>query len=248
MPWFDCAARRPIANNLGGNLTPVGAILHHQAGNGSLWGWFGNSASRVSAHFWIAKNGTIEQYVDTSRVAWHGMSLNARYVGIETEGCPGGRDEPLTDAQISAFARVYAEGHRRHGWPNAAISRDGDRGLGFHRMAVNTACPCPARLNARPLILSRAFGGAPPPPPPQPPGQVPPMRADYLGMTHNSRHPDVLTWQTRMRDRGWRITADGDYGPQSDQVCRQFQREKRLTVDGLVGPVTWRATWTAAIT
>ncbi len=55
-------------------------------------------------------------------------------------------------------------------------------------------------------------------------------------------------WQAQMRRRGWKISVDGDYGPGSAGVCRQFQRDKRLTVDGEVGPITWRATWNPPVT
>ncbi|MBO0815240.1 MAG: peptidoglycan-binding protein [Actinobacteria bacterium] len=51
---------------------------------------------------------------------------------------------------------------------------------------------------------------------------------------------DVRTWQQRMRTRGWTITVDGAYGPQSEAVCRNFQRQFGLQVDGIVGPITWR--------
>jgi len=50
---------------------------------------------------------------------------------------------------------------------------------------------------------------------------------------------DVRTWQQRMRDRGWTIAVDSWYGPQSERVCRQFQTNFRLQVDGIVGPITW---------
>lgn len=56
------------------------------------------------------------------------------------------------------------------------------------------------------------------------------------------------TWQERMRDRGWTIAVDDVYGPQSARVCAAFQREKALGVDGIVGPITWAAAWTAPIT
>jgi peptidoglycan hydrolase-like protein with peptidoglycan-binding domain len=53
------------------------------------------------------------------------------------------------------------------------------------------------------------------------------------------RGDDVRMWQQRMRDRGWTITVDGAYGPQSEGVCREFQRRFGLQVDGIVGPITW---------
>lgn len=170
MARFTCATWRPISNNLGGNITNnLGLILHHQAGNGSLFNFFNNPSAQVSAHFWVSKTGIIEQYVDTTRVAWHGRSLNSRYVGVETEGCPTSPyAEPLTDAAINALVKIYAEGADRHGWPNALASSDGQRGFGFHRMAVATGCPCDVRLNRRREILDKAFGTKPTPIPEPP--------------------------------------------------------------------------------
>lgn len=162
MPWFDCAARRQIGANTGGTLTPnLGLVLHHAVANGSLWNFFNSPSAQVSAHFWVAKDGRIEQYADSDRVTWHGKSLNSRYCGVETEGCTQGPAyaEPMTDAMIDALARIYAEGMRRHGWANAKANADGQKGLGYHRMAVQTACPCDVRLNQRDEILRRAGGG-----------------------------------------------------------------------------------------
>jgi hypothetical protein len=170
MARFSCATWRPISVNIGGNITSnLGLVLHHQAGNGSLYNFFNNSNSQVSAHFWVSKTGVIEQYVDTSRVAWHGRSLNSRYVGVETEGCPTSPyAEPLTDAAIQALARIYREGRDRHGWVNALANKDGQKGFGYHRMAVATGCPCDVRLNKRQAILNIAFGATPTPPTPTP--------------------------------------------------------------------------------
>lgn len=57
----------------------------------------------------------------------------------------------------------------------------------------------------------------------------------------------LATWQRRMKDRGWNITVDGYYGPQTGNAARQFQREAGLHVDGLIGKDTWAAAWTAPI-
>jgi hypothetical protein len=57
----------------------------------------------------------------------------------------------------------------------------------------------------------------------------------------------VREWQQQMADRGRRIRVDGVYGPGSDAVCRAFQQEIGLRVDGIVGAQTWDAAWTAKV-
>jgi len=164
---FDCATWKPVGNIGGPMKAQHGLLLHHAVADGSLHDQFNTPSSGVSAHFWVAQSGLIEQYVDTATVAWHAMQMNDTYCGVETEGCahPPYAD-PMSEAMIDALARLYAEGHRRHGWPNALANRDGEHGFGFHRMGVSTACPCDVRLNMRPEILSRAFGEAAAPIPP----------------------------------------------------------------------------------
>ncbi|MDK7749198.1 peptidoglycan-binding domain-containing protein [Brevibacterium sp. UMB10442] len=58
----------------------------------------------------------------------------------------------------------------------------------------------------------------------------------------------IKQWQTQMKRRGWRINPDGYYGAQSYRVCKAFQKEKGLRVDGGVGIATWKATWEEPVT
>lgn len=57
----------------------------------------------------------------------------------------------------------------------------------------------------------------------------------------------VHQWQMQMRRRGWKLSTDGCYGAESAGICRQFQAEKGLPVDGHVGPRTWWESWHAPI-
>lgn len=187
MAWFDCAQRKPISVNFGGTMQRnIGLVLHHAVMNGSLQGFFNNPSAQVSAHFWVSKSGVIEQYVDSNARAWHGMSLNDSYCGVETEGCVNPpHAEPMTDAMVRGLATLYSEGMRRHGWQNRLANADGQPGFGFHRMAVNTACPCDIRLNRRSEILALA-AGKPVTPTPTPP---PALEGDIMAVqTHNCRN------------------------------------------------------------
>jgi hypothetical protein len=72
-------------------------------------------------------------------------------------------------------------------------------------------------------------------------------------LVYKSGHPimtgtDVTMWKHRMLVRGWNILATGGYDKAAADMCKLFQAEKGLTVDGIVGQDTWNAAWTTPIT
>jgi len=87
-------------------------------------GWLCNPASRVSAHYLVAADGTVTAMVEESRRAWHaGVSgwdgtsdVNSRSIGIELDS-PGHAPSPPTfpDAQIAALIDLL-DGVRSR-WP-----------------------------------------------------------------------------------------------------------------------------------
>lgn len=123
-------------------------------------------------------------------------------------------------------------------------------------------CDCSVFHGTMAQLAALAHGGsqpAPTPPQPAPAPAFPYPASDYLGLASSDLHchsgyyaadrPHIATWQAQMAARGWAIgAADGMYGSKSDGVCRAFQGEKGLNVDGKVGSVTWAASWTSPVT
>lgn len=181
------------------------------------------------------------------------------------------RTPPWSDKQVKKLIQIGAWWCKVTGEdPVLARSYDG-HGIGYHALfpqwnKANHACPGTARIEQlRELIIpgiAKALGGNQPDTPDDPPvnGDAPrfPLPSGYYfgpasGGSHSisglySYKGALAPWQRQMRARGWTIGVDGIYGPQTADVARDFQREKHLDVDGLIGPATWKAAWTAKIT
>lgn len=63
----------------------------------------------------------------------------------------------------------------------------------------------------------------------------------YDGMKHTSPHlkDSVKELQTILKQLGYRVVPDGEFGPYTESVVKLFQASKRITPDGVVGPQTW---------
>lgn len=155
------ATQRFIKNKSAGvRDKTLGLILHVQAGNGELTGWFNNPAAGASS-CWQALKGNPNpiQFGDPDvDKFWTQAAGNADYGAVESEGYP---NEPLDADQIEAIARIYAAGHLNEGWPFQLAEKPGDRGLGWHGMGGaawggHVNCPGEIRKAQRQQILDRA--------------------------------------------------------------------------------------------
>ena len=54
-----------------------------------------------------------------------------------------------------------------------------------------------------------------------------------------SSGPDVTAIQNRLAELGYGVKADGRFGAKTKQALMQFQRDSKLTPDGVVGGKTW---------
>jgi hypothetical protein len=79
------------------------------------------------------------------------------------------------------------------------------------------------------------------------PRTAPPLDRVMTLADRSSYRLVVAQWQARMAERGWQITVDGHFGPQSARIAERFAKEKGLastpagTVDGAVMAAAWTA-------
>jgi hypothetical protein len=159
--WKPDGAILAYVDNRSSPVAPTtnGLVLHVQAGNGLLTGWFDNPESRASSTWQALKKGDLYQFGDPDHDRmWAQADGNYSWASVETEGYP---NEPLNAAQIDAVARIYAAGHLNEGWPFRLAEKPTDRGLGWHGMGGtawggHTSCPGDIRKAQRADILARA--------------------------------------------------------------------------------------------
>lgn len=218
---------------------------------------------QASSHVGIDNRtrGTIGEYVKRGNKAW--TQANANPVCVSAELCtPAGaaaswqRDYWLNAQRtlLDNAAAWVAEEAAAFGIPvvglTASQAQGSGRGVCQHNDLGSWGGGHYDCGKGFPLdyVLKAAGGSGGSTPPPSGGSKAPPMSVDYFGPAHNATVSDVRTWQQQMNTRGWSILVDQVYGPNSESVCRMFQAEKGLMVDGLVGPDTWTASWTAPVT
>jgi N-acetyl-anhydromuramyl-L-alanine amidase AmpD len=257
---------RPSPHYSTGRSTVRLIVLHTTEGATtieSLANWFSNPSAKVSSHTGADnhRQGTIAEYVKRHHSAWAQGNYNSVSICIEMCTPAGAANGWSRDYWLSKqgwlldnTAAWVAEEARAYGIPivklTAGQATGGGRGLCGHVDLQPQDRTDPGRGFPWDYIVAKATGGKPPTgaPPPSGGGAAPKMNVSSFGRSHNSGVPDVRTWQAKMRDRGWSIGVDQQFGPQSEDVCKKFQREKGLAVDGVVGPQTWNMTWSAPVT
>lgn len=254
-----------------GAYRKTSVTLHHNGGRLSLQGCLDVWKTReASAHFDVDGAGNVGQYVRVNGYAWAvgNTEGNCSTISIEQANSANAPSWTVATATWQSAARLA-------GWLFARVigARPNAGNFFVHSHWYATSCAGPYISSVWNPIMAAAQaaydaftgGHTPPAPPVTPPVTHPvstaptyPLPAgSYFGPKtggansvsgYYSHQGDLQVWQRRMAARGWTIGVDGLYGDQTAGVARQFQSQCRLAVDGLIGPATWSAAWTARIT
>ncbi|HZO69380.1 MAG TPA: N-acetylmuramoyl-L-alanine amidase [Kribbellaceae bacterium] len=174
MAWFPGAIRKEVKRHRTA-MARYRGICNHVAVSeaASLFNYF-NQSGNPTSHFYVRKDGKVEQYVDTVYVAPCQLDGNETMLSIETQGGVNNPDsEPWTAAQCETLAQLAAWVHKLHGislkgMPN---SLSASTGVGYHRLGIDPwrvpngelwsnaygkICPGTGKIAQIPGIITRA--------------------------------------------------------------------------------------------
>ena len=214
--------------------------------------WFLNPSAKVSAHYCIDVD-SIVQCVRDRDVAWHAPGANHNGIGIEHAGrarqSRAEWDDPYSRAMLARSTALVANLCRKYKipatWLHPADLVAGKRGITSHNNVSRAfrrgthwdpgpGFPIEAYLRA---VQAKLKGRKVPEPsdPLQPPPPV--LRRGDKG------------WQVKRMQRFLRrhgllpepFKLDGAFDEITEAAVLAFQAIQNLEVDGIVGPMTWRA-------
>lgn len=134
-------------------ITPRVAILHVDAGNAdSLYAYFNGPSGGIESHFYVQRDGGLEQYRDTNWQADANLDANDFAVSIETQGYGVGE---WTAEQLATIKRLLLWLHEAHPairlakcdrWDGSGIGYHVQFGAPGHWTPVAKSCPGPDRV------------------------------------------------------------------------------------------------------
>jgi hypothetical protein len=227
-----------------GDVGPIkGVICHHTAGpqtgnmpslgvvtNGrpDLPGPLSQLCLGRDGTFFVVAAGRCNHAGDGS---WQGItSGNAHFVGIEAENTghvSGPKADPWPAIQMDAYRRgvaailkkiradaIMSAGHKEYALPQGRKS-DPTFDMNESRLQVSAIM---AGVAPRPSVIPAAD-----------PGGRPTLRRGATGEL------------VRLIQKKVGVAADGSFDAVTEAAIRQFQRDRGLAPDGIVGPRTWAA-------
>lgn len=222
-------------NNTQPAITPTQIIVHTAVDSVNLinlYDYFRQAGVGAESHFWIRRNGTIYQGVDSEIRADANVSANRRpdgtgAISIETEDDGDPEGNPWTKAQMNAIIEVCKWAIRSHPRIEQRRCRNPtDPGLGWHSMwgyqdpinligpkrnpwttAFGKTCPGKTRIRQHvtiiePAVIGSTIGGTMP--------VYPSFR--------------ISTMQNRLIELGYSVGAagaDGIWGPDTDKAVEK---------------------------
>lgn len=135
---YPDAVWRPLPeNSTQRKITPTQVILHtavDSPGPTSLFGYFARAEVGAESHFFVRLDGTVEQYMDTERMANANRRADVRAISIETEDEGNPEGVPWSQPQLAAIIKLVSWICDTHNVPRMVCPAWDQPGIGWHSM------------------------------------------------------------------------------------------------------------------
>jgi peptidoglycan hydrolase-like protein with peptidoglycan-binding domain len=156
--------------------------------------------------------------------SWRGITGNSSFIGIEAENS-GAKTDLWPDVQMDAYrrgvaailTRIGADVEMCCGHKEYAPGRKDDPSFDMDQFRVGVRAILRGTVSTPQLIPAADTGGRP-------------------TVRRGDRGEFVRTVQGKIG-----VASDGAFGAATEAAVRQFQRNRNLVPDGIVGPKTWQA-------
>lgn len=241
---------RPLGPETEPAITPTVLIFH------TMVGYLKSTESMFKAGGYSGVESTFGvggpwDGADLDGVVWQWQDIHfqadAQFAGndyansIETSD-GGNPNHPWSDKQVKALTDLLVWWCKSTGNPCKLVAHPTDKGVGYHRQFLvwNTEhhdCPGDVRLKQLLEVIipnaQKILGG-------EKPGPFRPQH--WLKKGDNGWDVEVLQ-RTLNKVGTYRLRVDGDFGANTDNAVRDFQKRHHLSADGVVGPDTSKALW-----
>lgn len=184
-----------------------------------------NGWSDIGYHYFIRKSGRVEAGRNLEHTPAAQGGHNRGTIAICLHGL---KAENFTSKQFRALSKLCRE-------INAAYEQQ----LTFHGHSEVSNKTCPVfdyrtvlGLDNDGLMVRAHSTGRP--------AAIAP-ETTYPILRTTSSGPAVAHLQQLLKSSGYRLSVDGAFGQQTAEAVRRFQEKEGLTVDGIVGAITWSA-------
>lgn len=231
MAWYAGAVKKEIHPGVNDPaITPLGVILHTDAGNqASLFNYFNGPSGGIESHFHIPKKNPVEQYRDTGFEADANLKANSFYVGgkrygflsVETQGLAS---DPWNDYQLAEIKKLILWAKGVHPLIKLRVCPGAyDAGIGYHTLfgspgpwtPVAKSCPGPVRIKQFRELLVPWFSSTTPVPDVDPTPTVPSisLAACQYTANHNGQYlpngtDDSLNVKAYLVRHGYALASD----------------------------------------
>lgn len=220
--------------------------IHHMAGNLSVERCGEVFQSRkASSNYGIGSDGRVGMYVEECDRSWASSNTanDNRAVTIEVANSASGGNWPVSDKALAKLIALCVDICQRNGIEKLNFTGNKNGNLTMHSYFTATACPGP--------YLKSKFGYIADEVNKRLKATVKPTESSASKeeckvalkiLKKGSKGSAVKALQTLLIGYGYSCGsygADGDFGGSTDSAVRKYQKNNKLTEDGIVREKTW---------